>query len=97
MIVMTYEQWLKKGEKLFGPNPEDWQFKCVNCGHIQTMSDFKNTDCKDPKILVFQECIGNYRTGNGNGCDWTTYGHIQKHNCVVTRYGKSVPVFEFAS
>ena len=39
-LRLTLDEWLAQGIKLFGPDVDDWEFKCPNCGHIQTRRDW---------------------------------------------------------
>lgn len=60
-------EWLKEGEKLFGPDKRDWKFVCPNCGHIQSGRDFielNRLGISDVEAcnVVFFSCIGRYDT-----------------------------------
>jgi len=93
--TIELEEWLKKGESLFGPNKKQWKFKCVMCGEIQTAQDFIDHGIKDPEMKVHFSCIG--RWVEGRGCDWTLGGLFTLHTTtVVNSEGIKVPVFEFA-
>lgn len=66
---MSLKDWCAEGERLFGPDKKQWKWKCSNCGHVQTISDF--IELRDQEILppgtdignlVFYSCIGRFDT-----------------------------------
>ncbi len=90
----TKEEWLKKGEKLFGKDKMKWKFICPSCKHIQTPEDFKQFKDKGANPnTAYQDCIGRW-TGGLNGlhkCDWASYGLFCGPDFV-----DETPVFAFA-
>ena len=43
MTFTTYiglEAWQAMGRKLFGEDPNQWEFICPDCGHVQKPQDF---------------------------------------------------------
>lgn len=94
MKTMTLKEWKKKAKSLFGSDPLDWEFKCVQCGHIQKGRDFQGV-VDDPMNMAFFSCIGRWK--KGVGCDWTLGGLLRIHELEVeAEDGKHIPVFEFA-
>lgn len=105
---IQYDEWLKTGEKLFGPDQKKWRFKCVNCGYAQSAEDFlklekPNRPEEIHKVLGFS-CIGRWMPESkgtmGNRkqpCNWTLGGLFKLHKLeVIQPDGKAVPCFEFA-
>jgi len=92
--TLTMEEWISKGEELFGKDKKLWKFKCVNCGEAQTYNDFAEAKVENPENYIHFSCIG--RFVEGRGCDWTLGGLLQLHKQeVVTDDGNKVPTFEF--
>lgn len=63
------EEWLAEGTKLFGEDMTLWKFKCPNCGHVQSISDFIELRRQkivpadfDPGKVVYYSCIGRFDT-----------------------------------
>lgn len=98
---ITVEEWLRKGEELFGANRDDWQFKCTSCGHIQSATAARHrapgVDAgKEPHWLrnyLARNCEG--RLTGGVGCDWSLGGLFQIHKLEVIDDGEAFPIFEF--
>lgn len=88
------KDWVAEGEALFGKNRDDWKFKCVQCGNVQTAKDFREIGL-DPEKYVFFSCIGRWK--KGVGCDWTLGGLFKIHKLEVMVDGKPTPAFEFAT
>jgi hypothetical protein len=66
---ITLKEWLAEGERLFGTDKKQWKWKCLNCGHVQTIADFIElrdkkilSDDFDPGQVVYFSCIGRYDT-----------------------------------
>ena len=82
-IVMTREEWNKKGIKFFGSALMDWRFVCPACGHVATPRDFYpyrfNGASPDSATC---ECIGRYDghihvcMGEGSPCNYSGLGFI---------------------
>ena len=56
------EEWVKEGEQIFGKDRKKWAFKCVNCGHVQTIEDFMKlgmTEVEASRVVYFS-CIGRW-------------------------------------
>lgn len=96
--VMTRAEWMEEGRRLYGDDPRKWQFKCVQCGNIQSHESVtaRNPDIGDTSSWIFFACEGRHTPGIG--CDWTLGGLFQIHNLEVIdeRDGKHVQCFEFA-
>ncbi len=106
---MTHEEWIAKGEELFGPNFEDWAFECPICKNIAKVKDFKEfADEGATPNSAYKECIGRYkpdavpvfcdeRTGKEKPCNYAAYG-LFKFVAPVTVImdGKEVSCFAFA-
>ena len=92
-VTMTKEEWMAKGEELFGKDQMQWRFRCPTCGHIQRPEDFRVHKDKgaNPKA-AYQECIGRY--DKTSGCDWCAYGLFSGPNFVKDG-DKEIPVFSF--
>jgi len=65
-IKMTGEEWVKKGEKLYGKDRKEWKFKCPACGYVQSFRDFEPHMDKEEiyKYIAFS-CIGRF-DGHGD-------------------------------
>lgn len=89
---MLYKDWVEELNRRFGKDAKQWRFKCVQCGHIQTIQDFLNHNIEHPESKVFYNCIGRYVSGIG--CDWSLGGLLQINTMTVIRDGQPIPVFE---
>lgn len=87
----TEEEWKAKGKKLFGDDVFKWQFKCPNCGHVQTPEDFRKfkKDGANPNS-AYQECSGRYSGSKDGECDWASFGLFSGPSFVG-----ETPVFDF--
>ena len=96
METITWDEWKKKGQELFGKNPNSWKFKCVSCGTVQSIQDFIDAglDRSDACVAAYQECIG--RHVKDKGCDWALYGLLPIHELEVDQEGKRIPALKFA-
>jgi hypothetical protein len=94
MKIQTYEEFLKEGEELFGPDRKDWRFQCISCKGVQTYKDFDRLGVKNIENVVHFSCIGRY--GKKGHCDWTLGGLFTIHTKEVMKDGKANPAFEFA-
>lgn len=91
----TQKAWLAKAEELFGKDPKNWKFRCVRCGHVQSIQDFIDNKIPMPHVKVYHSCIG--RWVKDVGCDWTLGGLIQIHEVeVIIPGGNHIPVFDFS-
>lgn len=66
---ISVKDWLIQGERLFGADKKQWKWKCCNCGHVQSISDFLELKKlgiikaeTDVGTLVYYSCIGRYDT-----------------------------------
>ena len=99
---MTYEDWLLKGQKLFGKDKSNWQFVCPNYGNIQSIKDFEKAGIKNPETKVFFSCIGRWTGGKGGledkhtrPCNYTNGGLFDISSLKVIKDNKVISVFEF--
>lgn len=103
--IITREDWLALGEKLYGKNVEDWKVRCPMCGHVAKVGDFKEAGADGPDS-AFVECIGRYtgkgspKEGDSSGCNWAAYGlfGIPNNNAylVEMQNGEKIAAFPFA-
>jgi len=105
---MTAEEFLKKGEALFGADKFKWKFRCPICGNIQTPEDFRKYKDKGANPnSAYQECIGRYEGGRRafgksekgekqSPCDYASYGLFGIGHQVTYPDGKETCVFPFA-
>jgi hypothetical protein len=98
LIKQSLEEWLKEAEERFVQPGQDDKgaiaFICPNCGHIQTLKDFKERGLD--LNLAYQECIG--RHDKSIGCDWAAYGFLKTmgHGRIVVHENGEMEVFDFA-
>lgn len=95
---MTHAEWNALGEKLYGEDRTKWEFRCVNCGHVQSHAAVKARDLTigDTSNWIYFSCEG--RMHKGHGCDWTLGGLFRIHKRVVVHDdGEESPVFLFAA
>jgi hypothetical protein len=104
----TYELWKEKAKMFFGHysnghgpflNFDDIKFKCVRCGHVQSVNSVMEhnpfLDREEVKKWIHCNCEG--RTNKKYGCDWTLYGLFQHQNTVVIKKdGEEVRSFPLA-
>jgi hypothetical protein len=94
MTTLTLPDYLAEGEKLFGKDKKQWQYKCPKCGTAQSYNDFEEHKIENAENYVGFSCIG--RFVENKGCDWTLGGFFQFHNLeVIDENGKAHPRFEF--
>lgn len=96
----TLDEWNAEGTKLFGDDKMKWAFKCPSCGHVATVSDWK--DAGAPEGAVAFSCVGRYLSGprrdflNGSGegpCNYAGGGLFKLNPVTVDGHG----IFDFAS
>ena len=100
---ISEKEWREEGTKLFGEDMSNWRFKCCNCGHVQSVKDFKDLNIEEPENKAYFSCIGRWTHGcqgkMGNKiqpCNYTLGGLLCITDLfVVTEEGKDIPVFEF--
>ena len=39
-MLISLENWQAMGHRLFGPDPDQWQFVCPACATVQKPADF---------------------------------------------------------
>lgn len=84
MKTLTFEEWEKEGNELFGKDKLDWKFVCPACGHVSSINDFRRYT-KDADDAV-KNCIGRFNgkgvsgfngKDNGDGCDWQHMDYLK--------------------
>jgi len=95
---MSFAEWKALGKKLYGDDPRQWEFRCVQCGNVQSHASVtkRNPQIGNTSTWIYYSCEG--RHTDGVGCDWTLGGLFRIHQREVDdEKGKPVPVFLFAS
>lgn len=92
---LTEDEWLKKGQELFGDDRAQWQLHCPACHHDVSsaiaMKDFPEVKGRGWNPVT--ECIGRYT--DKVDCDWAAYGLFAGPLFVVVGE-REVPAFDFA-
>lgn len=100
---MTVDEWLAKGNELFGPEMDTWKFRCPICGNVASVHDFQQYKDKGatPESAA-TECIGRYSGGRsafggrGDGpCDYAAYGFFKLSYRIVVHEDGEQHVFPF--
>lgn len=93
---LARDEWLERGEKLYGQDMRAWKFRCVACGHVQSheLAVARKPDIGDTSSWIAFACEG--RHNSKVGCDWTLGGLFQIHELEVVDGVRIVPCFEFA-
>lgn len=102
---MSFKEWEAEGERKFGKDKKKWKFKCVNCGHIQSIQDFIDLKVEEPENYVYFTCIGRFMEnckgilGNKKSpCNYTLGGLFNLAKLeVIDEEGKKHSAFEFAN
>lgn len=102
MKTYTYKEWREQGERIFGNDTTKWKFKCCNCGHEQSIDDFKDAGIEEPEHKVFFSCIGRWTNGPGtlgdkkSPCNYTLGGLFRLNVVkVIDEEGREHNVFDF--
>jgi hypothetical protein len=95
---MTEAEWRAFGERLFGPDLDNWRFKCPTCGHVMSICVARDLSPEQKTKLragrsVEQECVGRYV--DELGCNWCAYGLFSGPFFVEREGGGRTPVFGF--
>lgn len=97
-VILSLDEWIQRGNALFGKDVKQWRFQCANCKEAQTAQEFLDAGISSETAMArfYFSCIG--RLVKGRGCDWTLGGLFTKHKTEVIEPtgGKPTPVFEFA-
>ena len=106
MQKMTVKEWREIGEKLYGPDPKGWKFRCPSCGGVQTIQDFEAIEgfTGDASRFAYFSCIGRMLPKCSQAfddgpppCNYTTGGLINISPLyVIDEEGKERPAFAFA-
>lgn len=90
--VILLDDWIEKGQRLFGDPPQNWRFVCPKCKHVQTPQDFIDLDVEPNR--AYQECIGRY--DHERGCDWAAFGLFKITNTkVIDSFLRASDIFSF--
>jgi hypothetical protein len=104
--VLTLQEWLDKGKKLFGEDMFQWEFVCPSCGNVQKPEDFRKHESMGatPDTARYN-CIGRYDghmdndafvSGGKQPCNYCSGGLININPVVVkTPEGKEIRSFAF--
>ena len=102
--AVTSEQWNAEGESLFGPDRMCWRFVCPVCGHVASVSRWRDVGASEGEVAF--SCTGRHVQGskqafeqgdNSRGCSYAGGGLIRLNPVSVTSPdGKTTQVFEFA-
>ena len=93
---MLVKDWLAEGERLFGgpPDKTQWKWKCPNCGHVQSITDFlelKKLGIIKAEVdvgqLVYYSCIGRFDTRIPKENVGTIFDKVKKSPCNYTLGG----------
>lgn len=95
---VEHNEWVKVATSLYGDKATAWRFRCVACGHVQSVDNIRairpSLDLGDWRGWIHFSCIG--RRIDGVGCDWSLGGLFKIHTVQVAFEGEPMPTFEFA-
>jgi len=102
--IISCDEWIQEGAKLFGEDRKKWRFKCPSCGNIQSYEDFEKLGIEHPENYAYFSCIGRFLKNskgtiynNLKPCNYTNGGlFCLAKLSVKDEKGKPHPVFEFA-
>lgn len=91
---LPLKDWLTEGERLFGADKKQWKWKCLNCGHVQSIADFLelkklgiiNVE-EDVGALVYFSCIGRFDSRIPEKDVGTIWDKVKKSPCNYTLGG----------
>lgn len=96
-ITMTKDEWLAKGELLFGANKRHWRFICPSCETVASVQDWLAAGA--PETACAFSCIGRWKgaridafKGGPGPCNYAGGGLF----CINPVYVDDTRVFEFA-
>jgi hypothetical protein len=104
MRKLSFEEWSKEGNALFGPRKEFWHFVCPVCGFRQSLDMYWTLGVKDADSYIAFSCIGRFSKGKrafeeeGAGpCTYAGGGLFRLNPVEVTDPNGNVhQMFEFA-
>ena len=92
VLQVTFDQWVKQGEELYGKSRLKWKLICPRCKTVITVEEYPE---KVRDGAAGFSCIGRYV--KDKGCDWSLGGLFTIHTKeVVTDDGNANPIFRFA-
>lgn len=59
---MTIQEYYAEAEKRFGPDANDWKFKCPSCGYIASVKEYRAAGATSGAIGF--SCIGRWKDGD---------------------------------
>jgi hypothetical protein len=67
---ITHDEWVREGMDIFGEECSEWEFKCPNCGCVQSFDDWVLLGIRPSEIGHYLGycCLG-VAADNGLGCD----------------------------
>lgn len=91
----SIEEWKAEGKRLFGDNPDSWQFRCPSCQRVQTPEEFEKQGI-DPNDAP-THCLGRFFGGRKGKykCDWAAFGLFSGPS-YITHQNDRIAVFNFA-
>lgn len=101
---ITYDEWEKKGEALFGKNKREWKFVCPNCKHIQSFNDYLalGISAEEANKFIGFSCIGrcmkDCKGEFGNKiapCNYAGGGLFRLNPITIVHEGKEQTYFDF--
>ncbi len=98
MRKITFNEWIARGEELYGADRTQWEFRCVACGNVQSIQSVikrnQSLSFDDIQDWIFFACECRYT--KGVGCDWSLCGLFRIHQLeVITPDGEELVAFEF--
>lgn len=103
---LTYEEWEKMGQQLYGKDKKEWKFKCPSCGFVQTFNDFikEGSSKEGAQRMIGFSCIGRvmkekreFLSKKKKGpCNYAGGGLFRINPVTITNNGKEQSYFDFA-
>lgn len=101
-ITMTHAEWEDEAIRRFGPDKNNWKFKCPACGHVASAREYIAVGGAG---AVGFSCIGRYKKGTQGEfmankkapCNYAGGGLFQLNPLLVQfEDGSETQAFEFA-
>lgn len=85
------DEWQAEGIQLFGPNPNQWEFVCPDCGAVQRPQDFLDLGLhqRQVDIIAAFACIGRWK---GTGCMSAGRGPVL---LIISEHEQDRPTFDW--
>lgn len=101
---ISYEDWVKEGERRFGKDRMKWKFKCPVCDHVASAQEWRDAGASDGQIAF--SCIGRYLRGatartifesdKPGPCDYAGGGLFRMNPVIIEAGDGEYEYFEFA-